>query len=110
MLDLGIPLIFSRSYLLISLGNQIEEVPSEQGSNYQPIHPDSIPPNPHPSLPSNEWRVVDGKASYLAKFTDGMVIGGIGVSARAQLMARASVIAQNWKQVKNSLNVGTWCA
>lgn len=31
------------------------------------------------------------------------VIGNIGVSGRTHLMARASVIAQNWKQVKSNI-------
>ena len=56
---------------------------------------------PYRQRPGQQWTVVDGKF-YLAKFEDGMVIGQIGASSRSQLMARASVVAQHLKQVKNN--------
>lgn len=80
---------------LAPLGIWIEEVPTDEEAS-DPLKLNGT------KTSSNQWRVVDSSASFLATFNDGMVIGNIGV-ARKQLLARASVIAQHWKQVKSNI-------
>lgn len=50
---------------------------------------------------SSDWRVVDNNSVYMAAFSDGMLIGKFGTVGKKQMLARASVVAQNWKQLKS---------
>eukprot|EP01053_Blabericola_migrator_P002205 Blabericola_migrator_1__2204@NODE_1608_length_4174_cov_165_020940_g1047_i0_p2_GENE_NODE_1608_length_4174_cov_165_020940_g1047_i0NODE_1608_length_4174_cov_165_020940_g1047_i0_p2_ORF_typecomplete_len351_score50_09FYTT/PF07078_11/0_26_NODE_1608_length_4174_cov_165_020940_g1047_i03461398 len=56
-------------------------------------------PNGTSQKPPVDW-VVSDRRSYLATFTDGMVIRQAGALTKAQMIARGSVIAQHLRQRK----------
>lgn len=84
------------------LGIWVEEVPSEQDLSLVSSDLSIVETSSSNIKPNHTWRVTDGNA-FLTRFSDGVTIGSIGVNGRAQLMARASVIAQHWKQIKTSM-------
>ncbi|XP_053991843.1 uncharacterized protein LOC128883478 isoform X1 [Hylaeus volcanicus] len=70
-------------------------------SSEEKVNDKTLTPN-YKKLPrSQQWVVMNGKF-FVTNFHDDMVIGQIGVTHRSQLMARASVVAQHLKQIKNN--------